>query len=199
MLKLIGAGLGRTGTLSLRVALEKLLAAPCYHMSAVFEHPEHVPFWRDAARGAMPDWNGLLRGYAAAVDWPAASFWQEISAAFPAAVILLSERDSADAWWRSASETIFPASRKAPAGEWRDMAEALFAHRFGADLDDRAACIAAYERHNATVRRTAPASRLVTWKPGDGWAPLCAALRVAIPDEPFPHVNSKEEFLARHG
>lgn len=197
MMKLIGAGLGRTGTLSLRFALERLLSAPCYHMSAVFEHPEHVPLWHNAARGQMPDWNELFHGYSATVDWPSAAFWPELSQAFPEAVILLSVRNDSESWWRSASETIFPASKNAPAGEWHDMIEALFASRFISERDNRAAAIEAYERHNDRVRREAPAARLVEWKPGDGWAPLCAALKLPVPDEPFPHVNTKEEFLAR--
>ena len=92
-LRVVGAGLGRTGTLSLKVALERLLGAPCYHMSEVFAHPEHVGAWRDAARGRPPDWSALFAGYRAAVDWPAAAFWPELSAAFPDAIVVLSVRD----------------------------------------------------------------------------------------------------------
>ena len=75
MLRVVGAGLGRTGTLSLKVALERLLGGACYHMAELFSHPEHVPLWHAAARGSMPDWHALFRGYRAAVDWPVASFW----------------------------------------------------------------------------------------------------------------------------
>jgi hypothetical protein len=193
-LRVVGAGLGRTGTLSLKVALEKLLGGKCYHMAEVIEHPDHAPVWRRAALGEMPDWDGLFRGYAAAVDWPAAAFWQPISEAFPDAVILLSVR-SADSWWESASTTIFPKSRQAE-GEWREMLDAMFA-KFSPDLGDRDACIAAFERHNEHVRRTADPKRLLEWTPKDGWEPICRALGVAVPDEPFPRVNTKEEFAAR--
>jgi hypothetical protein len=93
-LRVVGAGLGRTGTLSLKAALERLLGAPCYHMVEVFAHPEHVAAWHAAARGSMPDWQALFAGYAAVVDWPAASFWPEISEAFPDALVLLSVRDT---------------------------------------------------------------------------------------------------------
>ena len=197
MLRVIGAGLGRTGTMSLKLALERLLGAPCYHMIEVFTHPEHIASWHDAARGRMPDWSRLFDGYRAAVDWPAAAFWPELMAAFPDAVVVLSLRDP-EAWWRSAYDTIFPASRGA-GGEWRAMIDALFAARFTSALDDRAACIAAFERHNDAVRRAVPVSRLVEWRAADGWAPLCAALGVAIPDEPFPRENTREQFLARQG
>ncbi|MFI5316978.1 MAG: sulfotransferase family protein [Myxococcota bacterium] len=196
-LRVVGAGLGRTGTLSLKVALEKLLGAPCYHMMEVFVHPEHAPAWLSAGRGQMPDWDELFKGYAAAVDWPACAWWPEISAKYPDALVLLSTRDSSETWWNSANETIFPSSSKAPAGVFRDMLSAMFSSRFTANIHDRAAAIAAYERHNAEVRRRVPKHRLLEYQPGDGWAPLCRALGVPVPSEPYPKVNTREEFAAR--
>lgn len=197
-LRVVGAGLGRTGTLSLKVALERLLGAPCYHMTEVFQHPEHIPVWHAAARGQTPDWRKLLAGYAATVDWPAAAFWPELSAAFPDALVLLSVRDS-HSWWRSAHETIFPRSREAAGTEWYAMVEEVFGTRFTSATDDQAAAIAAFERHNARVRESIPAYRLLEWRAGDGWAPLCATLGVAIPDEPFPHTNTRTDWLASIG
>lgn len=196
-LRVIGAGLGRTGTMSLKLALQRLLGAPCYHMTEVFAHPEHIPAWQGAARGTMPDWRALLANHAATVDWPAAAFWPELSATFPDALVLLSVRD-AQAWWQSASETIFPASTR-ETGAWRSMIDAVFGSRFTPALDDRAAAIAAYERHYAAVRAAVPAHRLIEWRPGDGWLPLCTALGVAVPDEPFPHVNTRADWQAGHG
>ena len=200
-LKVVGAGLGRTGTHSLKLALERLLGEPCYHMIEVFGQPGHAGAWHQAALGHMPDWDALFTGYGEAVDWPAAAFWQEMSDAYPDALILLSTRDSAG-WWRSCDNTIFEVIRKAddtmPA-EWTAMVKELFRSRFTDDTLDRATAIAAYERHNEHVRAAAPADRLVQWQPGDGWAPLCGALGVAIPDEPFPHVNSTAEFRAMVG
>jgi hypothetical protein len=199
-LKVVGAGLGRTGTHSLKLALERLLGEPCYHMLEVFAHPEHVGPWHQAALGQMPDWDALFAGYAAVVDWPAAAFWQEISDSYPDALILLSTRDSAG-WWRSCNNTIFEVFRKADdtmPPEWTAMIQELF-RRFASDTLDEATAIAAYERHNEYVRATAPADRLLDWRPGEGWAPLCQALGVAVPDEPFPHVNSTAEFRAMVG
>lgn len=196
-LQIVGAGLGRTGTLSLKFGLEKLLGEPCYHMMELFAHPEHVAPWHAAARGEMPDWEKLFDGYAAAVDWPAAAFWPEISAAFPDAIVLLSVRDP-ESWWQSASTTIFPTSQEQTGTEWHAMVEATFESRFTSDLKNRAACIAAFERHNARVRESVPADRLLEWTAADGWPPLCAALGLPVPEEPFPRVNTKEEFLSRH-
>lgn len=195
-LRVVGAGLGRTGTMSLKAALERLLGAPCYHMLELFEHPEHVPRWHAAARGEAVDWVDLLGGYAAAVDWPSVTFWPELAQTFPDAIVLLSMRDP-HAWWKSAHATIFPSIAEGPP-EWRAMIEALFALRFTTKIDDEDACIEAYERHVAHVRATVPRERLIEWQPGDGWEPLARALGVAVPDEPFPHTNTTEEFQARH-
>jgi hypothetical protein len=197
-LRVVGAGLGRTGTLSLKLALEKLLGGPCYHMTEVFAHPEHVPVWHAAARGEPVDWHALFAGYRAGVDWPQGSFWPEIARAFPDALVLLSVRD-ADSWWQSADQTIFRgiqvAEERAP--EWYAMVRELFTRRFVWPPDDETAAKAAFERHNARVRARVPPERLLEWRAGDGWEPLCERLDVPVPDEPFPRVNTREDFLAR--
>jgi hypothetical protein len=203
-LQVVGAGLGRTGTHSLKVALEQLLGGPCYHMVEVFGRPDQRDTWATAVRGEEVDWTSFLAPYRATVDWPAAAFWKELSVAAPDAVIVLSTRDS-DAWWKSASETIFAvlargASPDDEAGrEELAMIEGLIEQRFTPDWQERAGAIAAYEAHNAQVRAEAPPGRLVEWQPGDGWAPLCAALGLAEPSEPFPHLNSTSDFRAMTG
>ena len=178
--------------MSLKLALETLLGEPCYHMGEVFAHPEHTPVWHAAAKGEMPDWPSFFKGYAATVDWPAAAFWPELSKAFPEAPVLLSVRD-ADAWWKSAHNTIFPVSLRTD-DEWSRMTIALFGARFTSALEDREACIAAFNEHNARVREVLSSDRLIEWRPGDGWAPICRALGVAIPEEPFPHVNKSVDW-----
>jgi hypothetical protein len=123
-----------------------------------------------------------------------------LSEAYPEAIILLSTRSSADAWYKSANDTIFEIMRRGahPDPTWNRMTTDML-HAFTPDLEDAAATKAAYERHNADVRATAPPDRLVDWKPGDGWEPICAALNVAVPDTPFPHVNTTDEFRAMTG
>lgn len=195
-LRVIGAGMGRTGTMSLKLALERLLGAPCYHMVEVFPRPTHPAIWTAAARGEPVDWHALLDGFSAAVDWPASAFWKEISVAFPEAVILLSTRSS-ESWWKSASETIFAVERSA--SPQSTMIDAVLGARFTRDIHDRAAAIAAYEAMNADARATAPPDRFVDWTPKDGWAPICKALGVPIPDAPFPHANTTDEFRSRIG
>src|SRR5205823_714771 len=112
-LRLVGAGLGRTGTHSLKLALEQLLGAPCYHMFEVLQHPDHIPVWQQAVDGAGSgtDWDAVFSGYRSAVDWPVAAFWRELADAYPDAVVLLSVRP-ADEWWRSADKTIWEISRR---------------------------------------------------------------------------------------
>ncbi len=200
-MRIIGAGLGRTGTHSLKIALEKLLGGTCHHMVEVFSHPAEVPVWHRAALGEMPDWHKFLADYTATVDWPAAAFWRELAAAFPDAPILLSTR-SAESWYRSAHNTIFVRLQDPPKpGEdvWFDMVDALIRGRFCAELDDPKAAMAAFDRHNEEVRRTIPAHRLVEWTASNGWGPLCKALGVDVPDEPFPLTNTTNEFRGRMG
>jgi hypothetical protein len=197
-LRVVGAGLGRTGTMSLKLALERLLGGPCYHMLEVMVHPEHVPIWHAAARSERVAWDALFADYRAAVDWPVASFYAEAAAAFPDALVLLSVRDP-DEWWESASQTIFPGIERARGrfDAWHAMILDMFKNRFTAAIDDPAAAKAAYLRHNAEVRARVPASRLLEWRVREGWDPLCKALGVPVPAEPFPRANTREEFLAR--
>lgn len=202
-LQIIGAGLGRTGTHSLKLALERLLGGPCYHMMEVFGHPEHIEQWQMAADGGTPDWTSLFADFDATVDWPAASFWRELADAFPDAVVLLSTRP-ADDWWRSANNTIFEISRRpAPPDpllqSQMTMITTVLARRFTPEWGEEGPSKAAFERHNDDVRASVPSERLVEWQPGDGWEPLCRALNVAVPDEPFPHVNTTDDFRSMVG
>jgi hypothetical protein len=201
-LRVIGAGLGRTGTHSLKLALEKLLGARCYHMAEVFGRPQDIPIWHAAANGERVDYRKLFEGYAAAVDWPPAGFWAQIADVFPDAIILLSVRD-ADSWWKSASSTIFAMHQREPRPDddpaFRPMIAAMFGKTFTPDFLDEAKAKAAFDRHNAEVRAHAPANRLVEWRATDGWGPLCAALGVPVPAEPFPLTNTSEQFRARAG
>jgi len=196
--RIVGTGVGRTGTLSLKFALEQLLGTRCYHMMEVFGHPEHVDIWARAAHDEPVDWAALLQDFGAIVDWPGASFWPELTAAFPDALVLHSERADAETWWRSASATILTLDALPDdMQQFRDMVMGIFRERFTDRIDDHDACVAAYEAHNARVRAAIDPERMLIWHPGDGWEPICAALDVPVPDAPFPHVNTTEEWNAR--
>jgi hypothetical protein len=199
----VGAGLGRTGTHSLQLALQQLLGGPCYHMIEVFGRPDDIPVWHRAVNGDQPDWNAFLADYVATVDWPACAFWREISAANPDAVVLLSSRDT-DGWWKSAMNTIFvvadrPASDEPQFEAQKAMALDMFRNTFTPDWQDETEAKRAYEAHNAAVRAAVPPDKLIDWQPGDGWVPICEKLGVAVPSEPFPHVNSTDDFRSMLG
>lgn len=200
-LKVVGAGLGRTGTHSLKIALEQLLGGTCYHMVEVFPRPEHVPLWHAAILGQQPDWEGMLEGFTATVDWPAAAVWEDLHRAFPDSVVLLSLRDDPAAWWRSFSQTILQVMQRGPAqpeDAWYAMSVDML-RRFTPDYADEGAAMAAYEDHNQAVRDSVEPGRLIEWRPRDGWGPICRGLGIAEPDEPFPHVNTTDDFKAMAG
>lgn len=199
-LRVVGAGLPRTGTASLKLALERLLGGPCYHMFEVFAEPGHIPVWHDAARGQPPAWDRFLASYHAAIDLPASAFWQDLAEANPGALIVLSVRDSPQQWWDSCTSTFFSPAVPSPdpgttmAGYLAMAMDVWQAWAGPASISDADAMMAAYQRHNDTVRASAPPGRLLEWRAADGWAPLAAALGVPVPSEPFPHVNSRSQF-----
>jgi hypothetical protein len=203
-LEIVGTGFGRTGTLSLKTALEQLGLGPCYHMIEVAKNPGHVALWSAAHEGAATDWTALFAGYRATVDWPSSAFWPEIVAAHPHAKVLHSERPAAD-WYRSVRSTIYqvmkhptPANAPPPVHEQLAMARKLILRGvFDERFEDEAHAIAVYEAHNARVRREIPPERLLVYEPGQGWEPLCKFLGVPIPATPYPKVNTTEEFVAR--
>jgi len=209
-LKVIGAGFGRTGTLSLKLALEQLGFGPCYHMAEVMARPEHDAKWLALARGETKDWRPMLAGFNATVDWPTAYFWRELAADNPEAKIILTLRDP-QAWYASAAATIFarmlefealraenrtetldPARRR-----HMEMVNTLIVDRTFRGSLDAANAIAVFATHNDAVRRSVPPDRLLVYEPGQGWEPLCRFLGVAVPETPYPRVNSADDFAAR--
>ena len=203
-LQVVGAGLGRTGTHSLQLALQQLLGGRCYHMIEVFGRPDDIPVWHGAVNGDMPDWNEFLADYNATVDWPACSFWRELLAANPDAIVLLSSRDT-DGWWKSVTNTIFNVTdREVPAGDdalaaQMAMVRDMFRNTFTENWLDETQAKRAFEAHNADVRASVPADRLIDYRPGNGWEPICEKLGLRVPTEPFPHVNTTDEFRAMVG
>ncbi len=123
-------------------------------------------------------------------------FGRRCREALPEAIVVLSVRDSKE-WWDSANSTIFSAMSHMPDPHWQEMIAAIFSSRSGFDIKDAASSIAAFEAHNESVKKTIPANRLVVWNAKDGWEPLCKALGVPVPNEPFPLTNTREEFQRR--
>lgn len=203
-LDIIGAGLGRTGTLSLKMALEQLGFDPCYHMVELIEEPGRLPLWLQAARTGNTDWDAVLRGYRATVDYPGALFYQPLMERYPQAKVILTVRDP-ERWHESAMATIYPGGRseafKSLPDEWQErmafINELIWEGQFGGRFSDREHAVAEFVRHRAEVEAAVPAERLLVFEVSQGWEPLCEFLGVPVPDEPFPRSNDRASFQAR--
>jgi hypothetical protein len=202
-LSVIGAGVGRTGTLSLKLALERLGFGPCYHTREVFEHLDaHVPLWDRAARGESVDWDALFHGYTSSVDFPSSAFYRELADHYPSAKVVLTVRDP-ERWFQSFSDTIRrPLTEPLPdhLAAWGAMTNRAIIERvFLGNALDKAHVIARYQHHNEEVQRVISPDRLLVYQVSQGWEPLCEFLGVPIPDEPFPKTNTTDEFRERIG
>jgi len=200
-LKIVGAGFGRTGTKSLKAALERLGFGKCYHMMELRENLDHLPYWQEALKTGSTDWDALFQGYASCVDWPAAFHWRALADHYPDAKVLLSVR-SPESWVRSIQPTIFTTLQKVsemppgPPREQREMNYEMIVQRtFEGRLDDVDYLISVFNKNIQDVQAAVPADRLLTFDAAEGWGPLCDFLDVAVPDEPFPFTNTTAEFI----
>lgn len=200
-LEIIGPGFGRTGTNSLKVALEHLGFGPAHHMFEVRDNPGQLPAWEALANGDdKPDWDAIFRGYRSQVDWPGARYWRELAAYYPDARVVLTVRD-ADAWFDSLEATISPflagrGNYDAHLNGVASMANKLVADGvFNGRMRDRAYATALFNAHIAEVQSTIPAARLLTFDVRQGWEPLCAFLDCPVPAISFPRLNSSRQFV----
>ena len=199
-LRVVGAGFGRTGTMSLKLALEELGGGACYHMTELAVHPEHAPLWLAFARGERIDLDEILGDYAAAVDWPACTLWRELLAAYPGARVILTVRDAV-AWYDSFKRTILARTENLPPlaspriRALYDLSrEVILNQTFRGRANDASHAISIYNAHNAAVIAAVPPDRLLIYDVATGWGPLCEFLGLAVPDRPFPHANSGDGF-----
>jgi hypothetical protein len=212
-MKLIGAGMPRTGTLTQKLALEELGLGPCYHMVDVLADLDQAPLWERALDGESP-WPQLLDGYNAIVDWPGGYFYRELLDFYPDAKVLLSVREP-QSWERSMRRTVWAvrhgeslirllSSAQAHVDpQWRGflrMIDRLVWEgqgSFAGGHSEPRELIESMHRHNDQVKRHVPAERLLVWSVQEGWEPLCEFLERDVPDVPFPHVNDTSEFVNR--
>jgi hypothetical protein len=210
-LLVIGSGVGRTGTHSLKLALEILGFGKCYHMEELFLHPENIIYFKKAESGETVDWDKLFTGYSSAVDYPVAKYYKQLIAAFPQAKIIHTVRDP-ESWYNSATETIFWAS-KPSLGRILSLAIKLpfssaarkrlpilqFNGRmvdniFGKNLKDKQEVIKRYNEINTETLNTIPKDRSLVYDVKTGWEPLCRFLNVPVAEVPFPRSNTREVF-----
>jgi hypothetical protein len=201
-LEVIGPGFGRTGTASLKIALEMLGLGPCHHMHDVVGSADQRGYWRALAAGRPMDWDQVFAGYRSQVDWPGAHPWRELAAAYPEAKVVLSIRPE-ESWWKSFSATIgalMTMDRTATPlpPQILDMLEItdelIVRQTFACRADDREGVLAAYRKRIQDVREAIAPERLLVFDVSEGWEPLCRFLNKPIPDTPFPHSNTTEDF-----
>ena len=202
-LDVIGTGVGRTGTRTLKDVLAILGFGPCYHMMDLMQDRSRIRHWEDAEAGRPTDWEALFDGYRSVVDYPGCLYWRELVERYPKAKVLHTSRDP-EAWWESARATIYQASMR----PMPDMTEEQLRHRryidaaiwgrmFDGRFLDKDHAIARVKEHEEAVRREVPPERLLVYSVDQGWEPLCAFLGAAVPEVPFPKLNTREEFIAR--
>jgi len=212
-MKVIGAGLPRTGTLSQKVALEMLGLGPCYHMVNVLADLDLAPLWRRAMEGNA-NWNEIFDGFESTVDWPGSFFYKELIEVYPDAKVVLGLRDG-ESWARSMRETIWgvfygdglvrhlSSARGNVDPKWRGYIEMMVGMWERSGLMDGGedttaeSMASAMERYQEEVKQAVPSDRLLVWSVQEGWEPLCEFLEVPVPDAPFPKTNDAREFGAR--
>jgi Sulfotransferase domain len=210
-MKVIGAGFGRTGTMSLKAALERLGYGPCFHMIDLIRDPTPLPYWQAAADGETVDWTEALDGWESTIDWPGCTFWEEMAEIWPDAPVLLSVRDP-EAWYRSCLNSIHAAKEMALRGELEGNTEEapdpatiqminglIWNGTFKGRFTDKEFALEVFRRHNEDVKSKVPADRLLVYEIKQGWGPLCDFLGVEVPDEPMPHLNDTDSFRNMFG
>ena len=203
-LKVIGSGFGRTGTLSLKAALEILGFGPCYHMQEVIKRPSHIKKWQQIGRGQDVPWDSIFRHFQATVDYPASPFYRELLATYPDAKVIHTVRDP-ERWHDSTAETIFRSMHGLPAwayklpwpmGYFIDLQEQIvWQGLFNGRFLDRTYAIQRFHDFTEEVKQHVPAEKLLIFQVKEGWEPLCDFLDVPVPDIPFPHVNDRENII----
>jgi hypothetical protein len=201
-MKVIGAGFGRTGTTSTKVALQKLGFGPCLHMIDTLANQDLAAVFLGAHNGEPTDWVAALDEWESTIDWPSCSFYKAHMEAFPDAKVILNIRDS-EGWYKSVNDTIFPVARhnaSNPETSDRTSVKMIKAVIWEGDMEgqfeDKDYAISLYEKHNQEVQEYVPADRLLVFDVKQGWEPFCSFLGVDVPDEPFPHANDTESFKA---
>ncbi|GAB3693939.1 sulfotransferase family protein [Actinocorallia lasiicapitis] len=203
MTDVIGVGFGRTGTTSLKAALEQIGFGPCYHMFTVLNEPMRLAAWQRMLREG-PDWSEL-DGFRSTLDWPAMTWWRELADAHPEAKAILTVRDP-ERWYASVARTVLWSLQEEPGeadtGWWHTellpVMRELILERSLLGRTDREGLLDLFDGHITQVKAHIPADRLLVFDVADGWEPLCAFLDVPVPDGPFPHLNDAEGFRARH-
>jgi hypothetical protein len=213
MLKVVNLGLGRTGTISLKCAVENLGFGKCYHFAEMYHHPEHIPMWLSVNRGEKIDWDKLFEGYQATVYWTSYGYL-DLLEHYPEAKVILTVRDP-ETWYRSTYDTLYKYNRMTPfrklslltmglfkpelkrlSAMWQLNEQILWQNTYKGQFHNKKFAMEIFLEYIEEVKRKVPADRLLVFNVKDGWQPLCHFLKVPVPDTPFPRVNDSASFIA---
>ncbi len=212
-MKVIGVGFGRSGTMSLKHALEEVGAGPCFHMIDLIRNPDKVDPWHDAAVKGEPDWEAMFAGYESTIDWPGCTFWRELIEVYPDAEVLLNYRDF-DGFYKSCQNTIWAIKQAAQKGElaqdanrpppspklWQVIGALIWEQDFEGRFEDKEFIRGLYHDRIEEIKQTVPAERLTLFELGvDGWKTIGDMLEVETPDGNFPHLHDTDEFRSEFG
>lgn len=213
MLKVINLSVGRTGTMSLKHALEELGLIKCYHFAEFYEHPEHLSLWLSVSRGEKMDWDKIFYGYQASVYWVPCYNYQAILEYYPDAKVILTVRDP-EAWYKSVYDTVYRYNRltwyrklillvmglfkpqlRTMHAVWQLQEQTLWKKTFQGRFHDKNYAIEVFKKHITEVKCNVPEERLLVFNIKEGWGPLCQFLNIPVPTTPFPHVNDTASFI----
>jgi len=211
-LQIIGAGLGRTGTMSLKFALEELGLGPCFHMTGLMEKPERLRYLKQYRKTGKTDWSAFFEGFGSAVDYPVCLYYQDLMKLYPDAKVILTVRD-ADSWYESVKATIWNTSPKGPgdifrliinglrhkalrrvAPVFKNNDDMIWKEQFQGRFADKEFAKSVYTAHIEEVKTSVPADRLLVFDVKEGWEPLCKFLGKEVPAKDFPRSNDTTEF-----
>ena len=214
-IKVLGAGFGRTGTTSLRSALEELGFGPCYHVYQLFKDPSEIEFWENLYQGKEVDFDSFFTNYQAVFGFPGYYFYRQLMENFPKSVVILSYTDP-DKWYEDAANTIFSAEHfkreKEDAKIVRqnnpfiadcldriyDLEQsAILNGYFQGRFKDKKYTIIRFKQRIEEVKKVVPPERLLVYEIEQGWKPLCEFLDVPVPDKLFPHLNHPSSFQSK--
>lgn len=211
-IKIIGAGLPRTGTNTLKDCLEKLGYHKTYHMKELLVHPENLHYWKTLKETGTTQWDELYNGYQATVDFPCYPWYKEHMKRYPDAKVILTTRPF-DKWYTSVYSTIWQAGPQTLPQKLGMMLKLItnprlrsvigcvklskamiFGSTFEGKFQDKVEAEKLFNKHHEDVKAYVPSDKLLIFEASEGWEPLCKFLGVPVPNEPFPHLNKKENF-----
>jgi hypothetical protein len=211
-LKVIGTGQARTGTTTLKLALEHLGFGKCYHMYELMNHPDHLIYFEKAERGEIVNWDQLFTDYYSACDYPIVGFYKQILEKYDDAKVIHTTRD-AESWFKSMTDTVFWAIKPSPGRMFNMMIrlpfsstlrkrlnilkfnERMVSKFFGEDFKNKEEVIRNFNEYDKQVFNTIPKEKILVYDVKNGWEPLCKFLKVPVPSIPFPKSNTKDEFV----